>query len=254
MFDDIIFTTYGRGKIDKNWHISDNIGFNRIYYIHSGDVWYSGSGIREKLETGYVYLFPQNLKFDLEFEEDEVIDHTYFDFVLTPPIRLEKFMKIDIEENKIIGLAAKVLLELGEKYGVGVKEYREIIKSYLKNFLVLVNKETRIEIIEDERINDAIKYIHKNINKEITLEELASMECIETNYFIKIFKKNMYITPYQYIKNYRMTRAASYLERNCPVGEVASKVGYSDVAAFSHAFKKEYGIYPSEYIKNKKHS
>ena len=103
-------------------------------------------------------------------------------------------------------------------------------------------------------INNAIKHIHKNIEREITLEELASISCTERNYFIKLFKKNMFVTPYQYIKNYRMTKAVSLLERGYPVSDVGIRIGYSDVSAFSHAFKKEYDIYPSEFIKQKKHS
>ena len=60
----------------------------------------------------------------------------------------------------------------------------------------------------------------------------------------------MFVPPYQYIKKYRLKLATTYLEKNYSVSETADMVGYSDTASFSHALKKEYGIYPSEYGKN----
>lgn len=250
MFDDIMFTTYGRGRIDKKWSISDNIGFNRLYYIHSGEVFYCGDGKYEPLKEGNLYLFPQNIKFELDFESSAVIDHTYFDFVVMPPMRMDSFIEIDMNKNKIIGAAAKIMLLLGEKYPFSKsEEYKELIKSYMKNLLVLIDKEVGLGRIEDERINNVIKYIHKNISSEITLDKLAEISCTEKNYFIKLFKKNMLITPHRYIKNYRLTIAASYLGRKESVKEIAEKIGYSDTAAFSKAFKNAYGIYPSEYVK-----
>ena len=257
MFDDIRFTTYGRAFIGKNWFASESIGINRIYYIHSGEVYYSGQGRHDELKQGHLYLFPQNLKFELDFDKEKVIDHTYFDFVTTPPIKLDNYIEIDLSEHKLINSAAKILQEIGEEYPVKKrvsKRYRELVKSYTKNLLFLIDEEVGIKVIEDERINNAIKHIHKNIEREITIEELASISCTERNYFIKLFKKNMFVTPYQYIKNYRMTKAVSLLERGYPVSDVGIRIGYSDVSAFSHAFKKEYGIYPSEFIKQKKHS
>ena len=119
------------------------------------------------------------------------------------------------------------------------------------SLLPIIDKEINIGTIQDERINSIIKYIHKNIDRNITIEELSKICCVEENYFIRLFRKNMSVPPHKYIKSYRLKLAASYLERKYSAGEVAEKVGYSDISAFSHAFKKEYGIYPSEYTKKK---
>lgn len=254
MFDDITFTTYGRTLIGKNWHVSSNIGSNRLYYIHSGEIFYCGNGMHKKLKRGHLYLFPQNLSFELEFDADTVNDHTYFDFITVPPIRLDDIIELDLSEKPVIAAAADILLRLGEAYPISSKkstEYKKLIKSYLNNLLTLINKETKIQTIDNERINSVIKYIHENIYKELTVEELAAVSCTEKNYFIKLFKKNMLVTPYKYIKNYRLTLAASLLKRGISVTEAAAKVGYSDSAAFSNAFKDTYGISPSEFLKQK---
>ena len=251
MFDDLIMTTYGRGKIDRNWYISSSFGSNRIYYIHSGDVFYMGTGSVEKLNVGHLYFFPQNLKFELEFDKNKPIDHTYFDFITTPPIKIDNFINIGLEKNETINAASKILFTLGEKYPRWFdKNYEKLIISYTQNLLTLIDKVHPIGTVFDDRINRIVKFIHENIDKQITIEQLAGLCCVEKNYFIRIFKANMFVPPYQYIKNYRLKLATTYLEKNYSVSETADMVGYSDTASFSHAFKKEYGIYPSEYGKN----
>lgn len=251
MFDDLIMTTYGRGKIDKNWYISSSFGSNRIYYIHSGEAFYTGMGRPERLNTGHLYFFPQNLKFKLEFDKEGTIDHTYFDFITTPPIKIDNFIDIDLTEDETINAASKILFILGEKFPLWVdKNYEKLIISYTQNLLTLIDKLHPIETVFDDRINKIVKYIHENIDKQITIEQLAGLCCVEKNYFIRIFKSNMFVPPYKYIKNYRLKLAATYLEKNYSVSETAEMVGYSETASFSHAFKKEYGIYPREYGKN----
>ena len=61
----------------------------------------------------------------------------------------------------------------------------------------------------------------------------------------RLFKQYMNSTPFQYITKYRFNIALSLIKRDYSLGEVALQVGYSDIASFSHAFKRIYGISPS---------
>lgn len=249
MFDELLMQTYGRGKIGKNWFINSSYGSNRIYYIHNGEVFYTGCGKCERLKCGHLYFFPQNLKFELEFDRNKVIDHTYFDFITSPPIKISDFIDISLEENETFCYASKILLHLGEKYPIwSGRQHEKLIVSYMQNLLLLMREEYRIETIADDRINNVVKYIHKNIRRKITIEELSGICCVEKNYFIRLFKNNMYVSPGRYIKNCRLALAAAHLEANRSVSETAEFIGYSDTVSFSHAFKNEYGIYPGEYI------
>jgi AraC-like DNA-binding protein len=121
-----------------------------------------------------------------------------------------------------------------------------LVESYLENTLFLINQEFPIHTIADTRINLALEYIHRHYDQEITLEILTEITNLEKNYFIRLFKQYMNLTPYQYIKKYRFNAALSLIKRKFPLSEVALKIGYSDISAFSHAFKRIYGIYPSE--------
>jgi AraC-like DNA-binding protein len=54
--------------------------------------------------------------------------------------------------------------------------------------------------------------------------------------------------PGQLIRSFRLQRAADLLKQNAAtVAEICYKVGFNDQAYFSRAFKKQFGISPSEF-------
>jgi AraC-like DNA-binding protein len=56
--------------------------------------------------------------------------------------------------------------------------------------------------------------------------------------------------PLQYLTNHRMRRATELLRAGrSAIKEIAAKVGYDSEAAFSHAFKRHYGVAPGAYRK-----
>ncbi len=63
----------------------------------------------------------------------------------------------------------------------------------------------------------------------------------------KLFRAAFGVTPLTYVRLRRLQTASTLLKDDRhSVEEVALLVGYSDSAAFSHAFKKQYGVSPAE--------
>ncbi len=69
----------------------------------------------------------------------------------------------------------------------------------------------------------------------------------------KGFKALFGVTPFVYLTRQRMNQAQRLLrEHNRTVAEVANIVGYANPAQFAAAFKRQFGITPSEYMGRKK--
>lgn len=256
MFSNISISIYGRCVMHKDWQIVNTIGMNRVYYVNSGSVRFNHGMKKYALKPGMFYLFPQNLKFELTLDEDTQFDHGFFDFTTVPPIKMDRMIEINPEDYPLIKSAAKIAFDLAETYPMFPvsqrNQYYNLAKSYLNNLLVLVNSIIPIETIDDPMMHFIIDYIHKNFHTDISISDLAEKLCLEKNFFIKKFKRYMDITPYQYIRNYRMNTAMSLIKTNrYPISKIAEMVGYADTASFSHAFKKVYEIYPNEVLKNK---
>lgn len=101
-----------------------------------------------------------------------------------------------------------------------------------------------------KRINRVIDYIEKNLDKELTLDELAGVSCFSRFHFNRIFSSLIGETLFQFIQRLRLEKAATYLsyEKNRSLLEIAMDCGYSNPASFSKSFKAYHGMSPSQWI------
>lgn len=136
-----------------------------------------------------------------------------------------------------------------------LKENRETQEKLLNELFLLLNADLYyISHKMQDRMNTAIKdcclYINNNFEKDITLTQLSQMLHLSPNYFLKLFKKEMGITPKEYLLQIRLDYARSLLsETDLNINVLASECGFHDASYFSMFFKKRYGTTPLEYRK-----
>lgn len=100
-------------------------------------------------------------------------------------------------------------------------------------------------------VQDVRRMLEKNLEKDLSLEEISEGFHISTYYLSHIFKD---ITGYS-VKNYRLLcRLASAREllvsTEHTIKEICEITGFPDMSNFSRRFKFEYGVTPTEYRKN----
>lgn len=101
---------------------------------------------------------------------------------------------------------------------------------------------------EKNPILPALEYMHHNYSLNKSVDFFASLCMMSKYYFIRTFKKNTDMTPVEYLKMLRITKAIDLLEQtNLKVSEISEMVGYADPLYFSRLFKKIKGISPTEY-------
>ena len=84
----------------------------------------------------------------------------------------------------------------------------------------------------------------------IATSEAARLLCVNTNKLDAICMQIKSMTFSKYTLMCKMKNAAEYLTRGFSATDVAGKVGYATVFAFSRAFKKYFGLPPSKYAKS----
>lgn len=93
-----------------------------------------------------------------------------------------------------------------------------------------------------------LEYISKNIDKEIKIKDLASVIYMQPTYFIKKFTGSFGLSPIAYLNRERVFNAMGMLAKTeLSIGQIANRVGISDISYFARVFKKYCGITPSEY-------
>lgn len=102
-------------------------------------------------------------------------------------------------------------------------------------------------------INETIDYIEANINKKLTLEDISNTFCVSEFHFNRIFKTVAGKTLKQYILGRKLTRALNRLSTTEEaLINIAYDYGFEYPEVFSRAFKRQFGISPSTYRKEKK--
>lgn len=135
------------------------------------------------------------------------------------------------------------------------KENRENQEKLLTELFLLLNADLYYSSLKtQDRMNAAIKdcclYMNNNFEKDITLNQLSQMMHLSPNYFLKLFKKEMGITPKEYLLQIRLDYARSLLsETDLNINVLSGECGFHDASYFSMFFKKRYGTTPLEYRK-----
>lgn len=112
-------------------------------------------------------------------------------------------------------------------------------------------KKEGLEVEEEpevDTIQQIKEYIQRNIEKELSRQEIADAVFMSKDYVSHIFKKSEGINLIDYINSEKMKRARMLLETTTiPVNLVALKVGMPNYAYFSKLFKKSTGMSATEY-------
>ena len=95
-------------------------------------------------------------------------------------------------------------------------------------------------------------YIENNLNKNITLYELAKCSNYSPWYSAKLFKEYIGKGPFEYIRLIRLSKSALELRDNDKrVVDVALDFVFDSHEGFTRAFKREFGITAQKYKKSK---
>ncbi|MBQ8398757.1 MAG: helix-turn-helix transcriptional regulator [Clostridia bacterium] len=102
-----------------------------------------------------------------------------------------------------------------------------------------------------DQITAAICYIHAHLKDEdLSVHRVAEHCGLSADHFNRLFWEHTGFTMMAYIRYLRLNWRARVYLRNRPsmsILQIALECGYSSAESFSRAFKKEYGISPSEY-------
>ena len=91
-------------------------------------------------------------------------------------------------------------------------------------------------------ILQAVETIRKHYQQELCLADLLAEAHMSKSYFLRLFRRYMGTTPYNYLVNFRITQAKELLVlTDHSVGEIAQKVALGMPATFPPALQKPPG-------------
>lgn len=105
--------------------------------------------------------------------------------------------------------------------------------------------------IHDPRLSRALRHMHRAPEADLNLDLLARIAGMSRTSFATKFHDAMGVPPATYLASWRMLQARNLLlQTKLSTADIGGRVGYGSDAAFSRAFKREYGVAPSELRKS----
>jgi AraC-like DNA-binding protein len=107
--------------------------------------------------------------------------------------------------------------------------------------------------LADERIAMALRKMHDRPTQPWTVAELAREAALSRSTFFERFRRELGVTPMEYLLAWRMALAKNMLrQERAGVGQVAERVGYRSASTFSVAFARHVGMPPILYAREQR--
>jgi two-component system response regulator YesN len=146
--------------------------------------------------------------------------------------------------DKLLGLNYSFISELSS-----INKFEDLCRWIVKVLDAFLDSVYETKNIKNAKIlSEAMNYIRRNYNNDLSLEKVAQNIYISPYYLSHLFKEELNITFVEYLTMVRVEEAKKLLSSpSMSILAIASEVGYEDASYFSKVFKKTTGLSPNQY-------
>ena len=122
-----------------------------------------------------------------------------------------------------------------------------LLNSYSSLCAAPIRISHRAKELDCRRLRRVIEYIDANLQKEVTVEELAAAASLSRFHFSRMFKATTGQSPSRFIGELRLDLAKSLLVHGASIAQVAYDCGFSSESNFVRAFRRATGLTPGQH-------
>ena len=143
----------------------------------------------------------------------------------------------------------EILIALSDSENIESLRYASsLMHSYLASMRYLYQYRHSQSINSIDPIDGSIHYMRENIEKGISLNDVAAYAGYSPSHFSSLFRQRTGESPVNYFNTLRLNRACELLrETNMKINQICYKVGIKDNYYFSRLFSQKMGVSPTEY-------
>lgn len=167
------------------------------------------------------------------------------------------------KENAVIKIGLHEIIiqlftEIIEKTREEKTGYQPLVSGVVMHLLGVIHSLTKhqnysIEDITISLISKARFFLRNNVDRPVTMKNVAEELNVSYAWFRKAFKAYTGIAPQQYLIQLRIEKAKTYLsDFSLSIKEIAIRLNFGSISYFSKLFKEKAGVSPDVYRKNLK--
>lgn len=113
----------------------------------------------------------------------------------------------------------------------------------------------RVSSQDARRVSRAVRYIEAHSAEPLDLDRLAAVAAASKFHFLRIFRRAVGLTPYQFLLSTRLRHAALKLLASAdPVSSIAYGAGFGDLSTFNATFRARFGAAPQAFRRSGGHA
>jgi AraC-like DNA-binding protein len=126
---------------------------------------------------------------------------------------------------------------------------------FIEMLAVLVSRhaDTKLSLNDVGKEHKAVsaikKFLETNPASEVSLEDLAKLTSLSSFHLLRVFKRDMGVSPHVYQIQQRILLAKQRLRSGKKIAEVALETGFHDQSHMGFHFKRLVGVTPKQFIK-----
>lgn len=236
----------------------DNWTHDNVMHKHEkAQLIYVESGFQYLTVNGKIYLLPQN---HVAWIPPNAIHKTnsHSEMIKLMIIFFE-VSKSDLFYHEVnifsVPPVLKEMIKYAEKWSRNIEEsadeniFLKALYNELPNF-VADAIQLHISLPDDKRLSKAIKYLNNNYTKDLKMDELSEIAALSLRSIERIFKKETGLTLSKYQQMLRIIKSLELLSTHkWTISEIAYKVGYKSLQAYTNSFKSVMQYSPSDFLK-----
>ncbi|MBQ8248682.1 MAG: helix-turn-helix domain-containing protein [Clostridia bacterium] len=237
---------------------------NEITYVVSGKATFYCNDVPTEIRSGDVHYIKKGLRFRSIASPDENFHCVCIAFIpkrnYDPIAQYLQFMAdvdttVAVDNGKIKRLCDLLIDEMymhDDQQNTMLNLY---ITQILITFFRIINGNTLPRRVNKASSSFTVYHLMRYIdNKYMSIQDIKSVadELSYSEYYLShLFKEKIGISIKDYITRKKLSAAAEMLAASTmSVSDVANKIGYASAHTFRQAFKRHFGVSPSEYSEN----
>jgi len=215
------------------------------YHFQAGNVFFIPSGV--------IHNFAADPSSGVEFV---VVQFPYLEerfihqLINLPP--LGQFALSELEISVFLGLCHQLQREIARALPLAEVQCYSLLHQIVVLLLrsPRLTSQHRITLRQKQVIEETIDFMCRHSHETIHIQEIARNKGLSPQYFRKLFKHYVGVSPKKYLITLKIQRSkCMLLHEEYSITDVAMQLGFNSAQQFAKVFRKEIGLTPSAWRK-----